>query len=174
VNKANYFVTRKISREVSFSPEGLSSKVVIIYDNTSPANVSFGGVYKNYLRVLTALGSTLEKISIDDRQLNLTSEIDREISYEKSSTGFLVEVPPGAQKKIEIIYKIPIDSSGNEFVYQLFVQKQPGTEQDAFSLQILSPWQTSETNFPTVVKNGNISYNGDLLVDRLFIIKFKK
>ncbi|MBI4999237.1 DUF4012 domain-containing protein, partial [Candidatus Gottesmanbacteria bacterium] len=157
VNKVNYFVKREIKKEMEAKDNFLFTKTILNYENTSPANVSFGGVYKNYLRVLIATGATLEKIIIDGEQLDLRM-IDQETIFGKISTGFLVEVPPGDKKTIELFYKTPIDTSSGEFTYQLLVQKQTGTEKDPFS----------------IASNFGLSYNGDLSTDRVFVIKFKK
>ncbi|TSC54187.1 MAG: Uncharacterized protein LiPW16_115 [Microgenomates group bacterium LiPW_16] len=174
VNKSNYFVKREIKKETEFENDGIRSKIVLVYENTSPVNISFGGVYKNYLRILLPASSILEKIKIDRQELDLAREIDKTTAFGKIATGFLVEVPAGNKKEVEVLYKIPLDSSWEEFTYQFLVQKQPGTENDPFGLQIFaSGWRVLETNFP-VAKSGTLSYNGDLSVDRFFKIRLTR
>lgn len=183
VNKVNYFVKREIKKELKVENDWMDSKITIVYENTSPPNVSFGGNYKNYLRILTTNNFALEKVKTDGRELDQEGEVDRTTTFGKTEIGFLVEIPYQSKKIIEIFYKMPLGLPENEFVYQLLVQKQPGTsEEDPFILQVSAPWQTLETNFSyqlvaatdQVAKNEIISYNGNLSVDRIFRIRFKK
>jgi len=174
VNKVNYFIKRQIAKEVNLSQDSLTSKITIVYQNTSPPNIAFGGQYKNYLRVLTPLNSILGEVKIDDQVLS-AEKIVQENSFGKQATGFLVEVPPGGKKTVVLEYKISLDPSWKDFNYQLLVQKQAGTDKDPFNLSIFTPsWQILETNFPTIVKGGSLSYNGDLQVDRQFSIKIRR
>ncbi len=174
VNKVNYFLKRDIEKWVNFTPDGLNSKVLITYKNTSPTGVTFGGHYQNYLRVLRPLGFSLEKVTLDGQNLSL-DKIDQEIMAGKNSAGFLVSVPPGAKKTVEFSYKLSLDPSEKDFTYQLLAQKQTGTDKDMFILNLATPaWQILGTNFPATAQNGNVSYKTDLTVDRIFTVRLKR
>ncbi len=174
VNKVNYFIKREINKEVNFAPDGLTTKTIIKYENTSPVNVSFGGNYQNYLRVLRPMNSLLEKVMVDGQELPL-SKIDQEIVAGKSSAGIWVSITPGIKKTVEVSYKLPLDSLPKEFTYQLLFQKQAGTDKDPLTLKVFAPaWQIMETNFPATTRNNSFVYGTDLLVDRVFTVRLKR
>lgn len=157
VNKVNYFVKRKIKKEVELDQNELSSKATINYENASPAGINFGGAYKNYLRVLTDKDWTLENITVDGKNLNLTRDVDKEEIDNKQSTGLLIEVPALGKKEITFVYKRSLVKTGGQFIYDLLIQKQAGTDKDSL----------------VIASNFGLSYNGDLLVDRMFQVRLK-
>lgn len=177
VNKVNYFVKRKIKKEVNFDQNELTSKVTIDYENISPQNINFGGVYKNYLRVLTNKNWILENILVDGQKVDLLKGVDQEEIDGKKSTGFLIEVSALGQKEVVINYQRNIENNSHQFIYNerseliednstppiylrynLLVQKQAGTDQDSL----------------LIASNFGLGYNGNLLTDRQFEIKFNK
>lgn len=180
VNKVNYFLKREIKKDVKFKENELSSKIIISYENNSPANVFFGGAYKNYLRILLPQPTNLEKIVVAGQRLDLVKDIDQSVAFEKKIIGFLLEVPAGGKKLVEIDYSLPVVLAENEFIYQLLIQKQAGTENDKLEFNLSSPWLITGKNFPDesgdnrLVKSGNLSYNGNLSVDQLFQIEIRK
>jgi hypothetical protein len=173
VNKANYFLKRFIKKEVNFDNSKIASKITIAYDNTS-GNSPLGGNYKNYLRILLPDSSVIEEIKVGGRIKDLEKDVNKTAAFGKLSTGFLVEVPVNTKQTVEIIYKNFHNFSNKTFVYQLFVQKQAGTDKDPFTLYLNSPWPQVQADFPSVAKGGTINYEGDLLIDRAFVIKFNK
>lgn len=174
VNKVNYFLKRYTEKTVNFSSDNLNSQVTVNFENTSPIGVSFGGDYKDYLRVLRPLGFFLEKVTVDGQEIPL-DKIDQEIVSGKNSVGFLVTVPAGSKKVVKLNYRLPLDSSQKEFVYQLLVQKQAGTDKDPLVLNLTTPsWKILGTNLNTTIQNGSLQYLTDLSVDRIFTIKINR
>ncbi len=174
VNKSNFFVKRSVNKSVNLTQNSLDSTVDINYSNTSPAGVNFSGVYKNYLRILVPAEESLIKAMVDDREIN-PSDVEKTMINDKQSIGFLVEIPTGEKRKVEIFLRRSLNLPTGNFIYQLSVQKQAGTESDPFNIVVSTPsWQILETNFPTLVKSGIVSYNSDLLIDRVFTIKLKQ
>lgn len=157
VNKSNYFVKREIKKELNLAGGNLASQIIINYENTSPAGVSFAGDYKNYLRMLVPTDFVLEKVKIDEQDLG-ANQVDQENLDAKKLIGFLVQVKPGEKKKVEALFKRPLNLSAKEFTYELLVQKQAGTDKDGL----------------IIASNFGLSYDGDLLIDRIFEIKLKK
>lgn len=177
VNKVNYFVKRKIKKEINLGQNELTSKVTIDYENTSPQGSSFGGVYKNYLRVLTNKDWILENILVDGQRVDLSKGIDQEEIRGKKSTGFLIEIPALTKKEVVLNYQRNISVSDREFVYNLLVQKQAGTDRD--SLRLVSNFGLSYNERSELIEDNSVSpiylrYNGDLLTDKQFQIQLNK
>ena len=117
VNKANYFINRKIDQKIEIDQEG---KVVhhlkIVYQNTARTETWPAGKYKNYLRIYTPKGS-----KIQDTKLEEFTE------HGKTVLGTLIEIPIGEEKTVEISYELPEKLPQKERAsYLFFFQKQPG------------------------------------------------
>ncbi|MBL7159493.1 DUF4012 domain-containing protein [Candidatus Microgenomates bacterium] len=175
VNKANYFLTRKVALKTDFSDQAVSHFLSISYQNTSPGETFPGGVYKNYLRVFVPQEAVLESVAFPDGEAQI-EPVDTEQEGDKQSWGVLVEISPGETKKIEFQYALDQQelSPDNQFSYELFFQKQAGTDQDPLSLSFNYPknWQAKKTNFSATSQNKSLIYKSDLAVDRIFAIDF--
>lgn len=161
VNKANYFLKRKISQKTIINEEGtISGQLKIDYQNTSTNTSWPGGDYRNYLRVVLPLGASLTSIEIDgNKQTTIPAitdpliyeaknfkppvelEVEKTTEEEKTIYGFLTIIPSQSEKTIVINYDLTQKISANlpAFNYSLKVFKQPGTDEDPFSFQLLYP-----------------------------------
>ncbi|MGB9706457.1 MAG: DUF4012 domain-containing protein [Microgenomates group bacterium] len=140
VNKANYFVEREINQEIQIGEDGRIEKVLkIFYRNTSPSAHFPAGDYKNYLRILVPKGSELERILIGKEEVG-KEKIDIKETAGKTSFGFLINIPVGEERKVEISWLLPEKiPRGRKTQYLYLVQKQSGTKQEKFSLKISPP-----------------------------------
>lgn len=140
VNKANYFVKRNLTHQVSFDSEGgVNETLRIDYHNQSQSEVFPAGKYKNYLRILTPKGTKLEKAVIDGKEIE-REEIDETEISERTAFGFLVEVPIQSKKTVEISYQLAKKlASGPGNRYLLYLQKQPGIEDKVFNFWFVPP-----------------------------------
>lgn len=158
VNKANYFVARKLEQNIFVGEDGsVSAKLTINYRNDSDKWP--GGDYKNYLRVIVPLGSVIKSVAIDGKDQKIIPAITDPSVYEvkefkspvglelerteeegKSVIGFLINVPKGKYQKIEINYllkdKVVLEDS---FSYNLRYFKQPGTEEYEMTIFVFYP-----------------------------------
>jgi hypothetical protein len=158
-NKANFYVKRQLTEQVSIDERGgRKGSLTIVYHNTSQKNSQFGGGYKNYLRLLLREDASLDQITIDQKEQDLipavTSarvftaprfvppqgfEVEKEITSGRSLFGFLVEVPAGQTKTVTVSYSIPAPAPLPEsFTYVHRTYKQPGTEHDPYQLVVQS------------------------------------
>ncbi|MBL7150451.1 DUF4012 domain-containing protein [Candidatus Microgenomates bacterium] len=171
VNKANYFVKREISLETEFNQKEINHQLSIAYQNKSPGKTFPGGIYKNYLRLFVPQESVLERIKFKGKEVPV-KEIEIETDEGRQSWGILVEINPAETGKVEFHYGLVIEEAG--LAYELFFQKQAGTDKDPLFLKFNYPasWQIKKTNFPAVVKNASFNYNTNLSVDRIFSIDF--
>jgi hypothetical protein len=140
VNKANFFVKRAIDQQIKISPNGvIEENLKISYQNESPSETFPGGVYRNYLRLLTPLGTSLVKASLSGEEIPLSKIETSEISA-KSSFGFLVEIGPGEKKLLELIYRLgPKITLKEKTQYLFFLQKQPGLKTESIRVQVFPP-----------------------------------
>lgn len=197
VNKANYFVKRKIVQHTSIDENGtISGKVTIMYKNQSTKWP--GGDYKNYLRLVVPLGTKITSIEIDGTSQATISAITNPLVYEakefvpptgleveeyqdqgKTVFGFLVIVPTQVLKTIVVSYALPqqIVKSAPLFTYSLYILKQPGTEAYPYEFSLTYP------SFMKIVgklegglenKEGRVSLTKDVVKDEEISIQFSQ
>lgn len=147
VNKANYFVGRSVSYRAELKESGaIASKLSVSFKNDSKDWP--GGDYKSYTRFMLPKGSELNKVAIDGASQKIVKAVIDPLIYEaknftpptglevessnendKTIYGFLVIVPSGKLKKIDIEYSLPqkISLSAPLVSYNLKIFKQSGT-----------------------------------------------
>lgn len=191
VNKVNYYIKREVVDRVDLTEDGrINHQLTITYKNDSTEAASkIGGTYKNYVRVYVPVENELTDATVDSLPLTLTtgsvasgSTITSTAEGEFRVFAGLVEVPPQAEKKLNLTYarQIP-DSQENLFTYAYQLQKQSGTAADTLRVAIHYPssWRPVSrygggevSGASTLVKNQEISYNSDLSKDRLIEVDF--
>jgi len=140
INKANYFVKRDLTHQVNFDSKGKVKEILRIdYHNQSQSEIFPAGRYKNYLRILTPLGTTLDKVVINGKGIEKGKIDETEISG-KAAFGFLIEVPIQTKKTVEINYQLADKFAGGAGDrYLLYLQKQPGIEDKVFNFWLVPP-----------------------------------
>ena len=128
------------------------------------------GFYKNYLRVITPLGSILEAIRIDGKKQEIVGPIKDPIVYEKKNFvpptglevnredqngktiyGLLINTDAEALKTVEVDYKLSqkLDLKKSSFSYSLKIFKQPGIDNMPYSFSLNLPTGISAVNLPS-------------------------
>jgi len=148
INKANYYVQRKIDQQVTIGDSGgVQEKLSLTYENLSSSENWPAGRYKNYLRVYLKKGAKLSSVFIDDpanpglwlpfdqKYMDTTEE------HGKTIYGFVFEVPIKSKRQIEINYELPepLVLSSSPTSYLLMVQKQSGAFPSSYDLTISYP-----------------------------------
>jgi hypothetical protein len=197
-NKVNYYLKRNIDQKIKIDDQGrIQSSITITYQNTSGKGSPYGGDYKNYLRFILPNGAQLQDIVINGSSIPMVSAITDKNTYsakdfvppsgiEVEQTqeqgdavyGFLVSVPTGETKTVTAKYTIPPTVNINRSVinYSLKIIKQPGTEDDPYSLTLEYPagfklFQSSPTASDV---GGKTVYNGNLSADQIINIALSK
>lgn len=173
VNKANFFVTRLLTQRVSIHEDGsISSNLYIKIKNDSPNDVFPGGRYKDYFQVFIPKGSRVSSVTKDNEPV---VDFDQN-EVEFTSVGFLVEIPPQKSAEIKVSYDLPDTLKKGKGVYQLIFQKQIGSPNSDFVLEISLPKNISliNQNFSPLVKDGRIFYNTSLNADKIFFLELSK
>ncbi len=181
VNQANYYLKREIMQKVSFLEDGsLEEKTILAYQNLSPSKKQPGGDYKNYLRVYLPLETTVLNVKVGETMASLTplsaNEIDFLDEYAKRAIGFLVTVPAGEKRLVEISYRPAekIDFTQGKTGYALYFQKQPGIGEGPLSLQLNYPqnWQVIKSIPESESSPPQLQIQTTTIKDRGFLIEF--
>lgn len=187
VNKANYYVTRKINDEVKFDIATLEHTTKITYKNSSPnsgGGGKWGGDYKNYARVYVPQDAELVSAQVGDTRLTLTED---EVATSSTATsgyenGWRVfsawlTIPPQEEKTLTVSYTRPFPETTDSLRYVYKIQKQPGTEKEEFDLSLTFPndWQITKVagegevaGATTLVRDDKITYNSTLSEDQVY------
>ncbi|MFC1646849.1 DUF4012 domain-containing protein [Patescibacteria group bacterium] len=139
--KSNMFVSQKVTKETDINGDGtVSTKLTIDYKNPYPGSdcgLESGGLclnapLRNWIRVYTPLGSKLvSSKGAQSPKDNKPVDLETYDSLNKTVfEGFLI-VNPLQTAKLELTYESPVDVSKD---YNLLVQKQPGTENQEYTL----------------------------------------
>jgi hypothetical protein len=198
MNKANYYLKRAIEHRVAIDEEGnAGGEITITYENRSSKQSAFGGDYKNYLRFMLPASATLEAVEINDNPVATISaitqpaeftrkgfippaqlEIEKNLIEGKAIYGFLTLIPMQTSQKISIIYSLNnvINPAKAVFTYNLNIHKQPGTDNDPYSLSISYPsaFQPVQGNEGLSDVGGKLLYESSLTEDKNLTLKFSK
>lgn len=144
--KANYFVKNEMNYQIlSDTRDGLLRGVLTLkYTHTGESDAWPGGPYKDYLRVLTQSGSKLTgaKIKLDGKEaVDLFKEIviAKVGNYNSFETSFVLN--PKEVAEVTFYYDLPqnLSLSAENQKYNLYWQKQPGTEGDKINFGFTAP-----------------------------------
>lgn len=173
VNKANYFLSRSIFRQVQIQSDGgINETLRLDYENNSPSNVFPAGDYKTYLRILVNSGSSL----ISCRIANRDCQVEESNDLGKKIFGLVLTVPVGEKQSLEIVYQLPDNQKFVSGQYLAYLQKQSGFGSDPYKLSISYPASlvVAWSNLPVLTEGGSVVYNTSLSEDRQLEISLIK
>nr|MBP9818178.1 DUF4012 domain-containing protein [Candidatus Shapirobacteria bacterium] len=172
VNKANYFLYRAMEQSVDISNNSISRVLKLNYENTAKSNAWPGGDYKNYLRVYVPETANLAEVSIvnDSGIKTIVGGDDLVVNQVlgKKEIGFLVMVPTGKKRQVEVRYVDSIDLSKSEkFSYLNYIQKQSGFGDTGLVSLVSVPdgWQVIQVEPEASLVKGKALFNQKLLKD---------
>lgn len=172
-NKVNYYVKRKMSQSIKIdSNGGIKNTFTIQIKNESSTTQFPGGIYRNYFQIYLPPNSILKQITNNGTLI----ENPETASKQYLSVGFFVEIEPQKEANIKINYDLPAVIKSGKAVYQLIVQKQIGSSNNDFSLelQLAKNISISNQNFSPLVNENKIIYNTVLSADKIFYIELIK
>jgi nucleoside-diphosphate-sugar epimerase len=176
-NKANRLIERSVVYEMTIGRDAdLVAKLSIIYKNNSQADTWPAGKYVNYLRVYVPFAASLFAVQNGDNS-NIK---DVEITTQNNMTvlATYMEVPIKSTKTITFSYRIPKNIKLEQAPsYNLYVQKQPGTDKDPFTFRLNLPGYLvvkSTNNSDEFQDKQNIEINTNLATDQQFEIGIGK
>ena len=171
VNKANYFLYRNIEQLVDISERSVTRVLKINYENTSKNNNWPGGDYKNYMRVYLPVDINLAQVVLMDgnnvasKKVYSRDEMKIRQVGNKKEIGFLMTVPVGEKRIVEIRYSTQISLVGlDKFSYLHFVQKQSGFGDTGLVtlVSVMEGWQPLQVEPMASVVAGKLLFNQKL------------
>ena len=193
VNKANFFVTRRVHYELTIDKDrGVKSEAEIVIDNKSSKWP--GGNYENYLRFILPLNANLDKVRIDGKEIPTTSaitnpaiyeakdfnppeelEVENSIQHGKRVIGFITNIPQGKMRKISITYSLPeITFDEGRLNYNLLFYKQPGTEDTSITVRLNYPDNMRLIETEGGVEKGRVIFSDFAKSDLIFTSSFAR
>jgi hypothetical protein len=176
-NKVNYYVSRSISQQTEVkSDESINDTLTVSFKNSAPQNLGNKGVYKNYVRFILPLNTTISSIQIDNREQKIIPAITDPAVYEKKGFippvglemqkdqqggkdiyGFLVNIEPQALKTIKVKYVLAqkINTALPQIGYTIKILKQPGIDFMPYDLALSFPSSLKVIGGDKDVKVGN-------------------
>lgn len=176
-NKANYYLQRKITLNLSFTKEGkIFHTLKINYKNTSPSEVFPAGKYKNRIKIYTPFGSRLTKAKLDET--DITNQFVPFSDYGRSAFSSLIQIEPKEQKTLLFEYEL-VDSLSfvnNSALFRMEIFKQPGVMSDPLDFVLNYPINYKIAKRPDEGNAGvqEIKIATDLRTDRVFEFKINK
>lgn len=174
-NKANFFVQRLMNLHLSVDKKGhIKHTLSIQFKNDSYADVYPGGRYHNYFQLYLPADITVQHVTQNGVVIDNIEESENIGQYHK--LGFSAIIPPQKTSIIEIKYSTNTPIKRGKNIYQLIVQKQIGSSNSDFRLEVSLPQNTHlvSQNFSPLVKDGRILYNTNLTADKIFFIELLK
>lgn len=170
VNKANYFLYRNIDQAVDITNQTIGRVVKINYENIAKNNNWPGGDYKNYVRIYIPESSNLAEVSVMDgnggpKTIYQNQSLKIRQFKGKKEIGFLVIVPAGSKRTVEIRYVDQINlKDKDKFSYLHYVQRQSGFGDTGLVTLVSMPddWQPTQVEPEATVVNGKLLFNQKL------------
>lgn len=165
VNKANYFITRNISLDITFSGTQINKSLTLNIKNSASPALGPSGRYKTYLRLLVPSDSEL--ISALEVSHGTHESLQTEITEAKGrrEIGVLVEVLGGSSKTVRFDWK-SAEVGKNTDSYGMYFRKQAGVGDDPLKVSFRGvSGQISSNPLFSLTKDGVYSYNTTLSRD---------
>jgi len=141
--KANMFIKESVSQKIEKQGDGSLVKTVTIeYRNPSPhskgCDLESGGLclnapYRNWFRLYVPKGSELIESQGSEEEVKIYEELGKTVFegyYGKSAPLYT----DGGLTRLVFKYKLPFRAEKDD--YQLLIQKQPGTDNHQYSIEV--------------------------------------
>lgn len=134
INKANYYLERKINHKIFVTREKAQHTRTIQFTNKAQSNSWPKGTYKTFMRFFVNPNATVDSVLINGAKL---TENQVFLSEEEGLTviGLRVDVPIQKQVVVDLQYSTPL-TVNKDFSYVFYNRKQSGLDADPFSVTI--------------------------------------
>lgn len=184
VNKANYFIRRKVEGKSWWENGFLRRKVTITWENTAKNANWPAGDYKNYTRIYLPETIDVEKVVLTDAEAGGSKKEYQKDEYlvkkfgsRKELSLFLV-VPVGKKRSLEINYNSQEGGNpGSNFTYLQYLQRQSGLGDKtslSWSLAIPSEYWISQTEPEGKLRDKLVEFGGSWERDYKFGVEISK
>lgn len=181
VNKANYFINRKINRNIDILQNEVKNDLRISYENTAKSNAFPGGDYKNYLRVYLPKEAELTEVAVTEegkgrRVVGGADLVIKEV-LGKREVGMLVVTEVGKKAEVEVKYRQKVNLlEGDKFSYLSYWQKQSGFGKTPIKMTVNLPtgWTLNGVEPAAEVLGNQIMFEGELNKDMRMGVEITK
>jgi hypothetical protein len=173
VNKANFYVKKLVSVKSVIDKDGIvDTTLTVNLKNDSISNVFPGGIYKDYFQTILPETAIVKKVTKNNTLVDKYDLTDTGLK----TLGVYMETPAQSATKLEIEYTVETGLDKGKGAYQFVVQKQIGSPNSEFHLEVYFPNNIHPTsqNFSPLVKHNEIIYNTTLTADKIFFIELTK
>ncbi len=151
VNKANAYVSRKVSYSARLENSTLFSDAALSLENSGKET------YKAYVRFIIPEQANITSIIVNDQPQTIVPAVTNPIQFERTAfkaptglevdsviqdghklVGFIVEVPSFTTSNIHVLYSTAYPIKDARVSYSLLFIKQPGTDRYPFLVQLES------------------------------------
>jgi len=137
VNKVNQYISSQVNHIIKIEQDRVFHERSIKYNNKSHSSVWPLGNYRSYIRFYLDKSALLDKLLINGGEIprELIKEYDQ---HDRKVVGVLIDVPPGDEKNITLLYSTPhaIKEGGSYFFFE---QPQPGIKNRINSILLTHP-----------------------------------
>lgn len=176
VNKANYFVKRKVWTKTNLTENGVSQQVILDLKDDAPNKDRVPEQrYKNYVRAIAPSGSVLDSVIVEDKDGKTQVPVDKEVLGDRTEYGALVDVNPTESARVTFSWTTPVNLDKTKpGVLKFSWWKQSGVGEYPFDAEFAIPGDASSMEPPlTLTKTHTLGYNTNLSEDKVFEIHWK-
>jgi hypothetical protein len=151
--KSNLFIKQTVEQTYTISKEGtITKEVKIKYSNPAPASdcnlesggLCLNGLYRNWFRIYVPLGSELIEMKGSEVEPLVYEELGKTV-FEGFFGDTYPLYPNGGTSIVTLNYQLPFKyDSAQDF--ELFIQKQPGTKNNSYTICFEDDCQEFELN----------------------------
>lgn len=128
--------------------------------------------YRTYTRIYVPLGSTLITATGNEEPIAITD------SHNKTVFGTFISTEPGDSETLSFVYKLPLSlvNKISQSGYELYVQKQAGTESHNLKLDIVLPFSITDIKPANILKSkedNQVIGSWNLQTDRIISLQVK-
>ena len=138
VNKANYYLQREISHEITLTTTAAKHLRTVEYKNTAQSSSWPKGPYKAFVRYYLAPGSQYERLLINGSPISI-QDLSLTTEHNRTLVGAVITVPVGGTLTTQLSYSSPHNLSTSSSSYVFFNQKQPGTGEAPLKVSLSYP-----------------------------------
>lgn len=169
VNKANYYIERKVNFSVSIGEEKIDRTLTITWRNKAPKDIGEKGRYEVYIRVLAPssgkFGYGQKRIGL--ATLGFSPDLENVRGHEEAGT--IIEVFPGESSTASFNWTTPVELNVDSGEYVLYVRKQAGTQADPWEIKIDNTFGKKIKAAPVFSLTGVNQFGYNTLLARDFV-----
>ncbi|MDO8488360.1 MAG: DUF4012 domain-containing protein [bacterium] len=165
INKVDPYIGRQLQVNIKVKPKDITTSYTLIYNHRGQGSSWPMGEYKDYVRMYVPIAAEQLQIKLDSQALP-PDKLSEKTVGELREVGFMVMLPPGQTRQIEMTWRLPAPS-GPRWHYQLELPNQPGLEPYPVQATITYPgswWSQAGSSFgpPQFATMGQIRYNSQI------------